>query len=155
MPDGSFDAVLVIRSHVRAAAEIAMSLRRVLGPWTRGVCDMAARAHRRANHGVLRPSFTAALRGRLAGALGIPAIIADALAASFDVPLGAGDLVVPALSVAHYRLFMETSIGALQAPGDAGRRRQARGHPSRIRGVDASLLADNLVLGPSGPRQDS
>jgi SAM-dependent methyltransferase len=46
---------------------------------------------------------------------GNPAIIAERLAASFDAPFFArGTMRFPALSVEHFRLFMEKSVGPIQ-----------------------------------------
>lgn len=46
---------------------------------------------------------------------GSPAIITERLAASFEAPFFArGTMLFPALSVEHYRLFMETSVGPIQ-----------------------------------------
>lgn len=46
---------------------------------------------------------------------GIPAVIAERLGAKFDAPFFArGEMTVPALSLAHYRLFMEKSVGPMQ-----------------------------------------
>jgi SAM-dependent methyltransferase len=46
---------------------------------------------------------------------GNPTIIAERLAAGFEAPFFArGTMRFPALSVEHYRLFMETSVGPIQ-----------------------------------------
>jgi SAM-dependent methyltransferase len=46
---------------------------------------------------------------------GSPATIAERLAAHFDAPFFArGTMNAPALSVSHYRLFMEQSVGPMQ-----------------------------------------
>ena len=46
---------------------------------------------------------------------GNPSMITERLAASFEAPFFArGIMVVPALSLNHYRLFMETSVGPMQ-----------------------------------------
>jgi SAM-dependent methyltransferase len=46
---------------------------------------------------------------------GTPAVITERLAGPFDAPFfERGVMIVPALSVAHYRAFMETSIGPIQ-----------------------------------------
>ena len=46
---------------------------------------------------------------------GNPAVITERLATGFGAPFFArGTMSVPALSIAHYRLFMETSVGPIQ-----------------------------------------
>ncbi len=79
---------------------------------------------------------------------GNPAIIAERLAASFDSPFFArGVMSVPALSVEHFRLFMEKSVGPIQKlmEGLAGDPQKL----STIRaGFDALMrpyYADNVV----------
>jgi SAM-dependent methyltransferase len=47
---------------------------------------------------------------------GNPAVVAERLAAGFDPPLFARRVMTfPALSIGHFRLFMETSIGPMRA----------------------------------------
>jgi SAM-dependent methyltransferase len=46
---------------------------------------------------------------------GIPAVIGERLGSKFDAPFfERGTLLFPALSIAHYRLFMERSVGPMQ-----------------------------------------
>ncbi|HWW07590.1 class I SAM-dependent methyltransferase [Collimonas sp.] len=46
---------------------------------------------------------------------GSPAVIAERLSAKFDAPFfERGTMLFPALSIAHYRLFMEHSVGPVQ-----------------------------------------
>jgi hypothetical protein len=46
---------------------------------------------------------------------GIPALIGERLGARFDAPFfERGTMIVPALSVAHFRAFMEASVGPMQ-----------------------------------------
>jgi len=46
---------------------------------------------------------------------GEPAVITERLAASFEAPFFArGTMSVPALSIEHFRLFMEKSVGPMQ-----------------------------------------
>jgi hypothetical protein len=46
---------------------------------------------------------------------GSPTVVTDRLGQSFEAPFfGRGTMTFPALSIHHYRLFMETSIGPMQ-----------------------------------------
>ena len=79
---------------------------------------------------------------------GNPAIIAERLAGSFEAPFFArGTMIFPALSVGHYRLFMETSIGPLQKMIEA-----LAGDDQKLAAIRAELedlmrpyYSDNLV----------
>ncbi|NOT25816.1 MAG: class I SAM-dependent methyltransferase [Acidobacteria bacterium] len=80
---------------------------------------------------------------------GTPAIITERLAAGFDAPFFVrGTMSIPALSLAHYRLFMETSVGPIQKLVES-----LAGDPQKLAAIRAefdSLIApyyvDNLVL---------
>jgi SAM-dependent methyltransferase len=79
---------------------------------------------------------------------GNPAIIAERLAGSFEAPFFArGTMIFPALSVWHYRLFMEKSIGPLQKlveaiAGDAEKLSAIRAELDALMGP---YYSDNLV----------
>ncbi len=118
-PDASFDVVVSQFGHMFAPRpEIAVAeMRRVLKP--RGRLAFATWPP---EHLVGR---IFALVGRNsppppAGAAappqwGSPAVITERLAATFEPPFFArGTMRCPALSVEHYRLFMETSVGPMQ-----------------------------------------
>jgi SAM-dependent methyltransferase len=46
---------------------------------------------------------------------GSPGVVTERLAAGFEAPFFArGTMTIPALSIEHYRLFMETSVGPMQ-----------------------------------------
>ncbi|MDM4768334.1 class I SAM-dependent methyltransferase [Pelomonas sp. SE-A7] len=80
---------------------------------------------------------------------GIPAIVTERLAAGFEPPFfGRGRMTVPMLSPAHYRLFMETSIGPIQKlveslAGDAAKLAAVR---AELEALIAPYFADNLVV---------
>jgi len=151
-PDGSFDVVLSQFGHMFAPRpEIAMSeIRRVLKPGGRVAFATWPPEH---IVGQIMAFFGRHSPPPPAGAAspahwGIPAIIAERLAASFDVPFFArGIMIVPALSVAHYRLFMETSIGALQVlvetlADEGGKLAAIR---AEFEALTRPYFADNLV----------
>jgi SAM-dependent methyltransferase len=79
---------------------------------------------------------------------GNPAIITERLAASFDAPFFArGTMVVQALSVEHFRLFMETSVGPMQKLVEG-----LAGDPEKLSAIRAEFdalmrpyYADNVV----------
>jgi SAM-dependent methyltransferase len=79
---------------------------------------------------------------------GIPAVIAERLAAAFEPPFFArGVMTVPALSVEHFRLFMETSIGPVRKLVE-----NLASEPQKLAAVRAEFdalmrpyYADNLV----------
>jgi SAM-dependent methyltransferase len=68
---------------------------------------------------------------------GNPTIITERLAAGFEVPFfERGTMVVQALSIAHYRVFFETSIGPIQKLVEG-----LAGDPSRLASIRAELEA--------------
>jgi hypothetical protein len=79
---------------------------------------------------------------------GNPAIITERLAAGFEAPFfERGTMLVQALSTAHYRLFMETSVGPIQKLVEG-----LAGDPARLASIRAELEAlfepyywDNVV----------
>jgi SAM-dependent methyltransferase len=79
---------------------------------------------------------------------GNPAIIAERLAASFDAPFFArGTMGFPALSVEHFRLFMEESVGPIQKLLE-----RVAGDPVKLSAIRAEFdalvrpyFADNVV----------
>ncbi len=79
---------------------------------------------------------------------GNPAIITERLAAGFEAPFFArGTMTVPALSVEHYRLFMEKSVGPMQKLVES-----LSGDPQKLAAVRAefdalaqSYYSDNVV----------
>lgn len=79
---------------------------------------------------------------------GSPAIVTERLAASFDAPFFArGTMLFPALSVEHYRLFMEKSVGPMQKLVEA-----LAGDPQKLAAIRAEFDAlmrpyysDNLM----------
>lgn len=118
-PDASFDVVVSQFGHMFAPRpQIAIAeMRRVLKPGGRIACATWPPEH-----------FTGrmfAFVGRNSpppppGAApppqwGNPAVITERLAAGFEAPFFTrGTMSVPALSVEHYRLFMERSVGPMQ-----------------------------------------
>jgi SAM-dependent methyltransferase len=118
-PDASFDVVLSQFGHIFAPRpEVAVTeMRRVLKPGGR-----LAFASWPPEHLVGR-MFAFIGRNSPAPPPGVappsqwgsPAIIGERLAASFDAPFFMrGTMSVPALSVEHFRLFMEKSVGPMQ-----------------------------------------
>lgn len=118
-PDASFDVVLSQFGHMFAPRpEVAVAeMRRVLKPGGRVTFATWPPEH------FVGRMF--ALIGRHApppppGAAappqwGNPALVTERLAPHFDAPFfGRGTMWFPALSVEHYRLFMETSVGPMQ-----------------------------------------
>jgi SAM-dependent methyltransferase len=79
---------------------------------------------------------------------GNPAIITERLAAKFEAPFFArGTMSFPALSVEHYRLFMEKSVGPMQKVVES-----LAGDPEKLSAIRAefdalmrSYYADNVV----------
>jgi SAM-dependent methyltransferase len=79
---------------------------------------------------------------------GNPAIIAERLAGSFDTPFFArGTMIFPALSIAHYRLFMERSIDPLRRLVES-----LAADPQKLSAIDAEFddlarpyYSENLV----------
>ena len=118
-PDASFDVVLSQIGHMFAPRPDAVvaEMRRVLKPGGRVAFATWPPEH-----------FTGRMFGLVGrhspppppGAApppqwGIPALVAERLAKGFDAPFHErGTMRIPALSVAHYRLFMEGAVGPLQ-----------------------------------------
>jgi SAM-dependent methyltransferase len=79
---------------------------------------------------------------------GNPATVAERLAARFDPPFfERGVMIVPALSLAHFRLFMETSVGPMQKLVE-----RMQGDPDALSAIRAEFdalvapyFADNVV----------
>lgn len=118
-PDASFDVVLSQFGHIFAPRpEVAIAeMRRVLKPGGR-----VAFATWPPEHLVGRMfAFIARNSPPLPAGVapppqwGNPAIVSERLEARFETPFFArGTMGFPALSVAHYRLFMEQSVGPMQ-----------------------------------------
>ena len=79
---------------------------------------------------------------------GVPATIAERLAPHFETPFFArGVMTIPALSLSHFRLFMETSVGPMRKLVEG-----AAGDPTRLAALRAEFEAiaepyfvDNVV----------
>jgi SAM-dependent methyltransferase len=152
-PDASFDVVTSQFGHMFAPRpELAISeMRRVLKPGGRVAFATWPPEH------VVGRIF--AFVGRNSpppppGAVppplwGNPAVITERLAAGFDAPFFArGTMMIPTLSLGHYRLFMETSVGPIQKLVE-----NLAGEPHTLAAVRAefdALIApyyiDNIVL---------
>ena len=79
---------------------------------------------------------------------GSPAIVTERLGAGFAAPhFARGTMTVPALSVAHYRLFMERSLGPLQKLVErlANEPQQLGAVRAEFDALVAPYYADNLV----------
>ena len=142
-PDASFDVVLSQFGHMFAPRpDVAVAeMRRVLKPGGRVVFATWPPEH-----------FTGrmfAFVGRNSpppppGAApppqwGSPAVITERLAAGFEPPFFArGTMRVPALSVGHYRFFMEKSVGPMQKLVES-----LAGDPARLAAVRAEF--DEIV----------
>jgi SAM-dependent methyltransferase len=118
-PDASFDVVVSQFGHIFAPRpELAVAeMRRVLKPGGRLAFAAWPPEH------FVGHLFTFIGRNSPpppagAGApaqWGNPAVISERLAAGFEAPFFArGTMSIPALSVAHFRLFMEKSVGPMQ-----------------------------------------
>lgn len=79
---------------------------------------------------------------------GNPGIVTERLAAGFDAPFfSRGTMTVSALSIEHFRLFMETSVGPMQKLVEAN-----AGDPAKLAAIRAEFdalaspyYADNVV----------
>ena len=150
-PDASFDVVVSQFGHMFAPRpEIAVKeMRRVLKPGGR-----IAFATWPPEHVVGRMfAFVGRHSPPPPGATpppqwGNPAIITERLASGFEAPFFArGVMSIPALSVEHYRLFMEKSVGPMQKlveslADDADRLSMIR---AEFDALVRSYYADNLV----------
>jgi SAM-dependent methyltransferase len=152
-PDASFDVVTSQFGHMFAPRpELAISeMRRVLKPGGRvafatwppehvvgRIFGFVARNSPPPPPGAVPPPLW-----------GNPAVITERLAAGFDAPFFArGTMTIPTLSLGHYRLFMETSVGPIQKLVE-----NLAGEPQKLAAVRAefdALIApyyiDNVVL---------
>jgi SAM-dependent methyltransferase len=111
-PDASFDVVLSQFGHMFAPRpEVVMAeMRRVLKPNGR-----IAFATWPSEHFVGRMFAFVGRNSPPPPQWGIPAVIAERLGAKFSAPFFArGTMLFPALSIPHFRLFMERSVGPVQ-----------------------------------------
>jgi SAM-dependent methyltransferase len=79
---------------------------------------------------------------------GVPAVIAERLAAGFHPPFfGRGVMTVPALSLGHFRAFMEHSVGPLRVlvEGFAGDSQKLEALRHDMDAVTRPYYSDNLV----------
>jgi SAM-dependent methyltransferase len=118
-PDASFDVVLSQFGHMFAPRpEVAVAeMRRVLKPGGRIAFATWPPEHftGRMFAFVGRNSPPPPQGAAPPPQWGSPAVITERLAAGFEPPFFArGTMIVPALSAAHYRLFMERSVGPMQ-----------------------------------------
>ncbi len=118
-PDASFDVVVSQFGHMFAPRpEVTVSeIRRVLKVGGTFACATWPPEHFVGRMFVLvARNSPAPPPGAAAPPLwGNPAVIAERVAVSFDAPFFArGTMRVPALSVEHFRLFMEKSVGPVQ-----------------------------------------
>ena len=123
-PDASFDVVLSQFGHMFAPRpEVAVAeMRRVLKPGGRIAFATWPPEHFTGRMFALvgRHSPPPPPGSASPPQWGSPAIITERLAASFEAPFFArGTMLFPALSVEHYRLFMEKSVGPMQKLVDA------------------------------------
>jgi SAM-dependent methyltransferase len=151
-PDASFDVVLSQFGHMFAPRpEVSVTeMRRVLKPGGRVAFATWPPEHfvGRFFAFVGRNSPPPPAGAAAPPQWGNPAIIAERLSAGFDTPFfERGIMSAPALSIEHFRLFMETSIGPMQKlvarlAGDAAKLSAIRAE------FDALMLpyyADNVV----------
>jgi SAM-dependent methyltransferase len=144
-PDASFDVVLSQFGHMFAPRpDVAVAeMRRVLKPGGR-----VAFATWPPEHSV---GCFFAFMGRYSpppppGAApppqwGSPAIVAERLAAGFEAPFfERGKMIFPALSVEHFRLFMEQSVGPMQKLVEA-----LAGEPEKLAALRAEF---NTLMRP-------
>jgi SAM-dependent methyltransferase len=151
-PDASFDVVVSQFGHMFAPRpETAVGeIRRVLKPGGRFACATWPPEH------LIGRMF--AFIGRHSpppppGAApppqwGSPAIIAERLATRFGPPFFArGTMKFPALSIGHYRLFMERSVGPMQKLVEslAGDSEKLAATRAEFDALVAPYYADNLV----------
>lgn len=118
-PDASFDVVLSQFGHMFAPRpDVAIAqMRRVLRPGGRVAFATWPPEHLigRVFQFVAKHSPPPPPGAAPPPQWGIPSTIAERLAGHFDAPfLERGVMIVPTLSIAHYRTFMETSIGPIQ-----------------------------------------
>jgi len=79
---------------------------------------------------------------------GIPAVVAERLGTSFEAPFfGRGTMLFPALSLEHFRRFMETSVGPMQklVEGLAGDPQKLSAVRSEFDELVRPYYADNVV----------
>ena len=151
-PDRSFDVVVSQFGHMFAPRpEAAVSeIHRVLKPGGRFACATWPPEH-------LIGRMFAFIAGNSPppppGAApppqwGNPALIAERLASSFDPPFFArGTMSFPALSIGHYRFFMEQSVGPIQKLVEslAGAPQKLAATRADFDALVAPYYADNLV----------
>ena len=151
-PDASFDVVVSQFGHMFAPQpEVAMAeIRRVLRPGGRFACATWPPEH------LIGKIFAFVARhspppppGAVPPPLwGNPEVLVERLSAGFAPPFFArGTMTFSALSLGHYRLFMETSVGPLQKLFES-----LAGEPEKLAAVRGEFeaivepyFADNLV----------
>lgn len=140
-PDASFDVVLSQFGHMFAPRpEVAVAeMRRVLKPGGRVAFatwppeHFTGRMFVFVGRNMPPPPPGAAPPAQW----GIPALIAERLAGSFDAAFHErGTMRIPALSIAHYRLFMEGAVGPLQKLVES-----LAGDPQRLAAIRAEFEA--------------
>jgi SAM-dependent methyltransferase len=151
-PDASFDVVLSQFGHMFAPRpEVAIAeMRRVLKPGGRIAFATWPPEHfvGRMFAFVARHSPPPPPGAAPPPQWGIPAMVAERLGAKFDAPFFAREtMLFPALSIAHYRLFMERSVGPIQKLVES-----LAGEPDKLQAIRrefealvAPYYADNVV----------
>ncbi len=151
-PDGSFDVVVSQFGHMFAPQpSVAMAeIRRVLGPGGRFACATWPPEHLigRIFAFVGRNSPPPPPGSAPPPQWGNPEVIVERLAHGFEAPFFArGTMTFSVLSLGHYRLFMERSVGPLQKlfEGLAGEPAKLAALRAELEAIAEPYFADNLV----------